>query len=511
MANISSDNKRIAKNTFYLYVRMFINLIISLYTSRAILAALGVDDFGIFNVVAGFIALLGVFSASLVEAARRFLTYELGKGNNHKLKDTIATFNGLFMLLAIIFILLGIAFGNYIIKDILVIPPDRIGAALFVFYCSLGVFSVQMMTITYIACVTSHEHMNFYAFVSIGESVYKLLIVYLLYITSFDNLKTYAFLLLLVSITVFIIYVLYCSKNFEESKYHLKLHKSILKEVLTFSLWVSYGSAAVVIKEQGVNILINVFFSVAMNAARAISTQVSSVFNQFASSIATAVNPQITKSYASGDVERSMNLTIFLARAQGTLITIIAIPLYCEMDFVLKIWLGNVPDYATTFCRWVLIYCVARSIRNAYEALYLATGKVRNLELIGGTIVLLNFPVCYIALRMGMPAIVTMQINVIIEFLYLLVCYSYLYHIMNFPLRRFFIDVVGKLSLVIIASMILPVIIHYYMAEESILRFVMSVLSCLLVALRTASLLVLSKNEKTMLVNFLKAKIKTEK
>lgn len=486
---------------------MFISFIINLYTSRAILAALGVDDFGIFNVVAAFIGLLGVFSASLVEAARRFLTYELGKGNSQKLKDTIATFIGLFILLAIIFLLLGIAFGNYIIKDILVIPPDRIDAAFFVFYCSLGVFTVQMMTITYIACVTSHEHMSFFALISIGESVYKLLIVYLLYITSYDSLETYAFLLLLVSICIFIIYVFYCLKKFEESRCHIKLHKKILKEVLSFSLWVSYGSAAFVIKEQGVNILINIFFGVAMNAARAISAQVCNVFNQFASSIATAVNPQITKNYASGDVERSMNLTIFLARAQGTLITIIALPLFCEMEFVLKIWLGNVPDYATIFCRWVLIYCIIRSVRNAYEALYLATGKVRNLELIGGSIVLLNFPACYMALKMGMPAIVTMQISVIIEFLCLIVCYSYLYYIMKFPLLHFFVDVIGKLLIVIMVSLILPIIIHYYMPQETFLRFVLTVLSCLLMAMTIAYVLVLSKNEKKMLVELLRAKI----
>lgn len=504
---LSQENKRIAKNTIYLYIRMIVSLAISLYTSRAVLEALGVDDFGIYNIVAGFVSILTIFTGTLVSAAQRFITYELGAGNQEKLKRTVSTFYTLLLCMSLVVIITGGLIGNWLVDSCLNIPDNRIHSAVFVFYCAILMFCFRLLEVPFLACVTAHEKMDFYAIVSICESVLRLLIVYLLFITVFDKLETYGVLLVLAGLGNLSAYVIYSKKVFAEVELKLLIDKSIFKEVFAFSMWVIYGSGAMVGKEQGVNMLINHFFGVTMNAARGVSIQILSILNQFANSIATAINPQITKSYASNNLSRAINLTFVLTKAQGIMLLLLVMPLYSEINFVLNLWLKDVPYYAEVFAKWAIIIAVVSTIRQTYGALYLATGKVRYLEVIGGTIIMLNLPVSYIVLKLGYEPVSTMVVNVIMEVLCMVYCYGYMSRILNFPTMKYYAKTILPLMIVAVVSYGSTVLFHMIM-PQGWLRLMLEIIITVSLTTGLSYLIVLNNNEREMAMDFVKKKLK---
>lgn len=491
-------NKIIARNTLYLYLRLIVSMAISLYTSRAILEALGVEDYGIYNIVAGFVSMLSLFTGAITSAAQRFITYELGAGNFEKLKKTFSTFTTLLLIFVFFIVLASFFSGNWLITSALNIPKERINTAVHVFYCSSIVFCVNVVATPYIACVTAHEKMNFYAFASIGESLLRLLIVFLLYLMPFDYLETYAILIVIVGLISRIVYGVYCGRHFAETEFHFILDKNILKEIWAFSVWVIFGGSAMIAKEQGVNMLINRSFGVTMNAARGVSMQVFSILNQFANSISTAINPQITKSYAAGDLQRSIRLTFVLTKAQGIMLLLITIPLYLEINFILGLWLRNVPYYASEFARWVIIVSVATTLRQTYGALYLATGKVGFLEIVGGFIILLNLPVSYAVLKMGAEPVATMIVNVILEILCMFVCFGYMQYLLGFPTGLFYKRVIIPILLTTFFTYTVALFLQGLIAESFLRLLVVSAVT----ALCTSSLsyfLVFDRSERDLL------------
>ena len=496
MAEYKSDNSRIARNTIYLYVRLVIGLCISVYTSRAFLDALGVQDFGIYNVVGGFVSMLSLFTMTITSAAQRFITYELGTGNALKLRQTFSTFLTTLLLLSIFIIIIGEVFGVFFLDNYLIIPKDRINAAYVVFQCSLIAFIVELVSVPYVACVTAHERMNFYAIVSIGKSVLSLVIVWLLYLTTFDRLETYAILLVCVGIIIRIIYSIYCTKHFEEVKGKLCLESDILKEVFSYSVWVTIGASSAILKEQGVNILINRFFGVAMNTARGISVQVMGMLNQFANGISQAIAPQITKSYAVGDLERSIQLTFTMTKAQGLLLYLIALPLLLETEFILDLWLKDVPAHAVIFTRWAIVLCIARTLENTHGPLFLATGRVRNLQIIAGGLMLLNLPLSYIALKFGTTPEATMMIGVAMELIVMAVIYIYLKKMINFPMGRFYKSVILPMFLVALLSSIAPVILRFFVFGEGVVRFIIVSTVSIISTVIFSYTIALNKHEK---------------
>lgn len=437
MAETSGNNKKIAKNTVILYIRMILSLCISLYTSRAVLDALGVEDYGIYNIVGGFVSILSIITSSLVMGAQRFITFELGRNDFNRLHKTFSTFVSLFLFLSAALFIVAAIFGKPLIENFLVIPEQRLQSALFVFYCSLAAFCINLISIPYNACVLAHEKMDFYAVVSIGESIMRLAVVLSLVYSPFDKLNTYAALLVLVGTISRIIYGIYCSRNFKETRDSLHLDKSILKEILSFSLWMALGGIVVVAKEQGVNVVINLFCGVTINAARGISMQVSGMLNQFASSLASAINPQITKSYAEGNFDRSVYLTFLLTKAQGILLLLLVVPLYFEMDFILGLWLKEVPYYTSIFAKWVLITTYLTTIRNTYGTLYLAIGDVKTLQWTTSLLYILILPLSYLALKIGMEPVSTMQITAIVEIITFVASYAYMSYKFSFPFLKY--------------------------------------------------------------------------
>ena len=507
MSENTESNKRIAKNTVYLYLRMIVSMLIAFYTSRAFLDALGVEDYGIYNIVGGFVSLLSLITGSLTMGAQRFISFALGKNDADLLKRTFSTFSNLFLLTAVGIVLIGAVFGHYVIYDLLHLPSNRLGAALFCYYCSLVAFSVNVIAIPYTASVISHEKMDFYAIVSISESILRLMIVFALYATPFDRLKVYALLLVAVGVIIRITYGIYCSKKFPETKLSRVIDKRILKKAFVFTFWMAFGNAAVIAKEQGVNVVINLFCGVTINAARGISTQISAVMGQFGNSIASAINPQITKSYAVGDWERSVRLTFLLTKAQGLMLVLIAIPLYFEVDFLLGVWLKEVPYYANLFTKWAIVLSVISTLRNTYGPLYMATGDVKTLQWTTGFIYILNLPLSYVALKMGYEPVVTMQIAVVIEVITWILSYWYMKWKFCFPLGEYVLEAIIPLFVIVAVTASIIWGVHSLMEEESVWRFLLTGVIDVLMVLGLAYVVLLNKSERSFALNAIRSKL----
>lgn len=503
----TDDNKRIAKNTAYLYLRLIVSMLIGLYTSRAILDALGVEDYGVYNVIGGFVSMLSVFTASITSAAQRFITFAIGKNDKDNLKKTFSTFASLYIVLALFIFVLGESLSSVVMEHLLKIPEGRIQAGYWVYHLTILAFSIGMTIIPYTATVIAYERMDFYAIISIGDSFLKLVIVWLLYATKSDRLIVYAALLCGVGIINRCIYSLYCRKNFDETRFRFGINKGVFKEVFSYSVWVIIGSSSAVFKEQGVNLVINYFCGVLMNAARGVSVQVSGVVNNFSASIGTAITPQITKSYAAGERDRAIRLTFLLAKVQGTLLLFLSLPLIIEANYVLSVWLKDVPDYAVIFTQWGLVLCLARTLDGSVVPLNLATGKVKWVQITAGGIMLLNLPLCFIALKMGYEPVNTMIIGVIIEFVVLYIVTLFLKKNAGFPVLSFFKNAIIVVVITGIVSSIVPVYIHRNM-EEGFLRFIIVGLVCVMMLLLCSYIIVFNKQEKKYVRDMVVSKIK---
>jgi O-antigen/teichoic acid export membrane protein len=462
---------------------MMVIVLVSLYTVRTVLNALGPSDYGIYNVVGGFVTLLIFFNGTISHATQRFLAFELGYGEKEKLEKTFSTLLVIHLLFAVIILLVSETIGLWFVNTQLVFPQERTSAVNFLYQCSIVALLVNFINIPYNASIISHEHINIFAYVSILEVFLKLAIVFLMIHSPFDKLCSYSFLLVLVSLIITIIYRIYCVKNFSECHYNKKyFSKNIFREIFAYTSWTVIGSGASVFKEQGVNVLINIFFGIIMNASRAISMQVYAAINSFASNIMTAIKPQITKSYASGDIDRAINLTIKGTKFSSYLLILLSIPIFIESDFILKLWLKEVPAYSTIFVRWVLILSVARILQNAPVVLYLATGRVKYVQITGGVIMLLNLPLSYVFLKWHYPPVVTMIIGSIIELVVLVIVLLFIRKMMIFSFFKFIKEVLLKLILIVGLSFCLPLFISNSMIEG---------LSRLIVVALTSSVLVI--------------------
>lgn len=304
----SSNNKRIAKNTLFLYLRMIVVIIIGLYTSRVILQTLGVEDYGIYNLVGGIVSMLSFLNSAMVGASQRFISYELGCNNIQKLKKVFATSIIAHCTLAVIILIIGETIGLWFVNTQLNINADRMIAANWVYQCSIGIFLLTIVSVPFNACIVAHERMKAFAYVSILEAILKLLIVYVLLIVLIDKLITYSILMLCTSTITSCIYVLYCRHNFEESRTTVIGDKRLFREMFAFTSWSIIGNFGFTFRDQGSNIILNLFYGTTLNAARGIAQQVNGIISNFAGNFIMALNPQITKQYASGKTEQSVKL-----------------------------------------------------------------------------------------------------------------------------------------------------------------------------------------------------------
>ena len=413
----AASQRRIAKSALLLYLRMIFTLLVSLYICRVVLEVLGFEDYGIYNVVGGIVLLFSVISGSLTSAISRFLAFELGKNENRQLREIFSTAllvqSGMALILIFVIEIAGVWFLNYKLN----IPPSRMEAANWVLQCSILTFGINLITIPYTAAIISREQMNAYAYISIGEALLKLLAVFLLaHITLPDKLKAWAVLLTLIALITLLLYRAYCRRRFEECSGKLIYRKEPLKQIMSFSGWNFIGTTSAAFRDHGVNILLNLFFGTVVNAARGISVQISSALGGFANNIVAAFNPQIIKSYASGNLEYMRSLVQKASRFSFYMLLILSIPVMIETPYVLDLFFKNVPEHTTLFVRLLLIFILSESVSAPLITSILATGHIRNYQIVVGGLQLLNLPVSYLFLRWGFFPEVTVAIAICCSF-----------------------------------------------------------------------------------------------
>lgn len=404
MADVGS-NKTIAKNSIFLYIRSFLIMAVSLYSSRIILEALGIDDYGLYGAIGSVVAMFIMINGVLSAGTSRFLTFELGKGDNERLKKTFSASFILHICLAFILFILLETIGLWFVNHKLNIPEGRNYAANVVYQLSILTSVFSLTQVPYTASIIAHEKMTVYAYVGIAEVTFKLALVFLLlYIPFTDNLIAYAFILALWTIGLQIWYRYYCHKHFEECHLKIVKDKDIYKNMLSYSAWDFIGQFCVTGNSQGLNILLNMFFGVTINAARAVAYQVETAITQFSTNFLTAVNPQITKSYAQGDTNRFFQLITESSKFSFYLLFMLSLPAFLEAPYILKLWLVEVPETSVSFLRFALFYGVFRIVTRPIITGTHATGNIKYLNLTSGlysagTFLLLT----YIAYKLGAP------------------------------------------------------------------------------------------------------------
>ncbi|WP_125722335.1 MATE family efflux transporter [Flavobacterium ustbae] len=504
--NNNNNNKRIAKNTLLLYFRMMLTMFVSLYTVRVILNTLGVVDYGIYNVVGGIVVMFSFLSNSMATASQRFFSFDLGRNDIPQLTITFSMTIIIYIIIALIILFLGETVGLWFLNSQMVIPPDRIIAANWIYQFSILSFLVTIFTVPFNALIIAHEDMGTYAYVSIVEVIFKLLVVYLLFLFSIDKLKLYAFLVFATTCITSAIYFFICKKKYKNIKFKLLWDQSLFKTLTSYFSWNLFGAVAGVLNNQGINILLNIFFGPIVNTARGIAYQVSSSVNQFVMGFTTAVNPQIIKYYSKGEIKEMLSLVFQSSKYSFFLIFTLSMPVLFETNFVLKLWLKIVPDNVVVFTRLVIICALIDSFSYSLQTLAQATGRIRLYQSLVGGVMLLNLPISFVLLKMGFLAESTMFVSIFISIVCLFLRLYLLKGMVDFPVNTFFNDVIKVILLITIISIISPLLIVLNM-NESFLRFITIGLVSLTSVLINIYLLGLTKLEKKIVISFFKNKI----
>lgn len=397
----TGNTKRLAKNTIALYFRMLLSMLVSLYTSRVVLNTLGIEDYGIYNVVGGVVAMFGFLNASMSGATARFLSFELGKGDFQQLKKTFSSALIIHIGIALIILIIAETLGLWFLNYKLVIPADRMDAAHWVYQFSILSTLITITQAPYNASIIAHEKMAIYAYVEILNVTLKLLVVYLLVLGNSDKLILYSFYIFSVSTLIALIYRLYCIRHFNECRFHWIWDTSILKPMLSFSGWDLYGNMSVTVKQQGLNMLLNIFWGPLLNSANGIATSVQGAILGFSSNIITAAKPQIIKSYAESNIYQMKILIYKVAKYSCILMICISVPLIIEMESILSLWLKIVPPYAVTFCRILLVANCITTINLCLNIGIHATGNIKLLSFLSGSLSLMVPVISYIAFKLG--------------------------------------------------------------------------------------------------------------
>ena len=468
MTDHTENTKRIAKNTLMLYFRMFFLMFLGLFTSRIVLEALGENDYGIYNVVGGVVAMFTVISGSLATAVSRFITFELGKGFQARLDKVFSTAVAVQIMLALVVVILAVPCGIWFIDHKMTIPTESIPAARWVLYFSILSFAVNLMSVPQMALITAHERMSAYAYIGIIDGVLRLVTALLIYFSPSGRLVLYAALMLVTVALVRLCYGLYCRRHFPDCRFRPVFERTLLKEMFSFAGWDFIGTASGVLRDQGGNILVNMFFGTAMNAARGIAFQLSGAVQGFVTNFMTAVNPQITKSYAAGEYPYMFSLVRKASRMSYYLLLIFALPLLFNTEFVLDIWLKEVPEDSVVFVQLFLIFSLSESLARPLVTALLATGNIRNYQIIVGGLQLVNLPVSYLLLRLGYPAEVTVAVSIVISQICISVRLFIMKRQMDFPMTDFIMRVYLNVIAVTASAVILPFVCSRFIPDTAL-------------------------------------------
>ena len=479
MSDTSSANKRIAKNTLVLYVRMLFTMGISLFTSRVILQTLGVEDYGISSVVGGVISMFTFINAAMVSSTQRYLNFELVRGDANQLRSVFSTSLQIHALIALAIIVLSETVGLWFLNEKLVIPEARMTAAMWVYQCSILSCAVSIMSTPYNAVIVAHEKMSAFAYISILDVSLKLLVVYLLVVLPFDKLIILAILNLLVQLFIRYIYTIYCHRHFPESYFQFRFNKTLFKEMFGFAGWSFWGNLAAILYTQGLNMMLNIFFGPIVNAARGIAVQVQSAVQQFVGGFQTALNPQITKNYASNNLPQMHSLMFRSARFSFLLLFFLSLPVLMETNFILTLWLKTVPDDAVIFTQIMICISLIYTTANPCIIANQATGKVKIYQMVVGGILLLILPISYVVLKLGAPAYSVFIVHFCIESLAQFSRMYMLRKLIHLPLWQYMKNIYIPIVSTVVIAIILPLVVRMQVAEGW-LRFLAVGFTCVL-------------------------------
>lgn len=497
---MQSSNKTIAKNTLFLYFRMLVTMIISLYTSRVVLRVLGIDDYGIYQVVGSVVGFLSFINNALSAGSSRFITFGLGDGDDDKLKKIFSTSLTAHMCLALIIIVIAETIGLWFLHNKLAIPSERAFAAEIVFHLSILASFFSLTQVPYGACIIAHEKMSIYAYVSIVDAILKLLIVYALTVSSIDKLILYALLLCILQIAITIFYMAYCSKKFKEARFKIFIDKKIFKEIASFSGWSLLSNGSMALNGQGILILLKMFFSPEIVTARALSLQVYMAANQFFTNFQTASNPQIVKRYAANDFAGSKRLLLQTTMICYYLMLIICLPICLCAEPILNIWLEIVPEYTVVFVQIIIVQSLFSVFDTSfYRALY-AKGRIKENAILTPLLGYIQFPVIYFLFKAGFsPVVLSWTSLVTTAILGLVVKPLLIVKIVNYTWKDIF-SVFVPCMRVTLVSVVIPILSYVFFKRVFVnsqiaLLLVVSVISVVSVCL-TAWLLGMTQKMK---------------
>ena len=506
--NHSENTKRIAKNTLMLYGRMLFSMVVSLYTSRVVLSALGVEDYGIYNIVGGIVAMLDFLNGSMSGATSRFMTFELGRGNLVRQKETFASAMIIHIGIALFVLFFAETIGLWLLENKLVIPDNRMVAARVVYQLSIVSAVLAITQVPYNACLTSHEKFDVFAYFSIITITLRLLIVFMLRIGDFDKLIQYSVLSACVSFLMICVYRVYFIRRFEDARFTFVWRKDILKPMLGFSGWDMFGNLSVMARTTGVNMLMNIFYGPMFNAAVGIATQVQGAISNLANNIVTASRPQIIKQYASDNHDEMFGIVTTMTKLAFVLLAVFTIPIISEIDFILKLWLGdNVPEHAGVFCVYTLLFNFFANMSVMMGAVIHATGRIKRISLINGLLYISVLPVTYVAYKCGVPSSFPFIYNVIAVILGTISnAWTVKLYIPSFKFIKYIVNVLLK-CIVILGIGIFLVHILFEEISGEWLRFVIKGFFSTIYVCFVGYYILLSKQQRGTLVGIIRSRL----
>ncbi len=493
------SNRRIAKNTLVLYVRMIFMTLLGLFTSRIVLQTLGVSDYGVLSAVGGVISMMGILTKSLSKSISRHLTFELGKGDKEKLKDIFSTSVNVQLAIAIVILLVGSTLGMWFLNNKMNIPEGRMDAANWVMWSTIIGFMISLINVPYSAAIVSHERMAVYAYMTIFEAILSLLVVSVLYFSPIDKLKLYAVLAICSAFIVRFIYMIYCRRQFEECRYRFVFNIPMLKELTGFAGWNFFGESAWIFNTQGIDLLINIYFGVTLNAARGIAGQVNALSTKFVTNFMTALGPQITKTYAAGNLLQMHQLVCRGAKFSFFLTILFAIPFGFEAEKLLTLWLGIVPEYTVVFVRLTFISAITTVLGNTLVTAQYATGKIRKYQIVMTICGFWVFPLTWIAFKLGGGPTWSYIYFILVYFGLIFVRIYLVKDMINLPWSLYVKEVLGRSLIVFIGAFIPPLVI-YLLMPPTIFRFILLCCASLLATCFSIYRFGLQPQEKTAIM-----------
>lgn len=505
------SSSRLMKNTILLYFRMILMMCINLYTSRIVLHTLGVEDYGIYNVVGGVVVMFSFLTDSMTASTQRFLTFELGTGNKQRLHEVFITGIHIHIIISLMIIVLGETIGLWFLNEKMVIPPERMTAAYWCFHLSIFTAVLDVLSYPYISAIIAHEKMKSFAYIAILDAILKLLLVYLLLVFDYDRLILYAILYAGEKLLLRSVYNIYCLRNFKECKYRWFFDTSLFKKMASFAGWKLTGSVAYVFYTQGLNLLLNVFFGPVANAARAAAWQAQTAVGRFSGNIQTAINPQITKTYASGQMEEMHQLVYKGVRLVFFILLILCLPLIVEAPTVLGLWLMEVPEGSVMFLRLLLITLLVQRCYGVLITAVSATGDIKKYQIVSGVLSLATVPVAYVVLKLGGAPWSVFAVHLVISIVTNIVVLGVILPIIKMKLRDFLRYTLMRCGLVTMLALVVPLVVKMMLEPSlhvSILNIILTVicttLLCLTLGLELEERCQMRKAVKGFVVKYIK-------